>query len=217
MYLISEIKKRKYLEIDTDINDLVVNNGVDKDAFIYSLTLDKKVFKTEVEVREYLQCRMYDYFLVTEDEEYYFVNVLNTLNLNMDKSVSFELRRGVTVAAAPFKKYEEFHFSDKSTTDKIVMDVPDVIMIARVAKGTHPKFGKVEITKDMLKSFEKNFNDKVVGVDLAINEDHEKKEAFGWYKEVFLSEDGTELFAKVKWNKKGTVSLNEGEYRYFSR
>lgn len=216
MYLISEIRKRKYLESDVAINEIVVKNNLKNDAFIYALTMSKKDFKEETDVREYLQCRLYDYFMITQDEDNYYVDILNITNLDLDLTVEIEIRRGVIVKAAPFKKYTEFLFDDKSSSEKLVTEIPDVIMVARVAEGIHPKFGKVKITEEMLKSFEKNFNNKVHGIDLAINEDHEKKEAFGWYKEVFLSEDKQELYAKVKWNKKGTVSLNEGEYRYFS-
>jgi len=68
----------------------------------------------------------------------------------------------------------------------------------------------------MLRSFAENFRNKVVGVDININFDHEGREAASWIKEVFLSHDETVLLGVVKWTPKGALSLSGLEFRYFS-
>jgi len=85
-----------------------------------------------------------------------------------------------------------------------------------VAEGDHPSYGKLKITQDNLEKFVINFKSNVTGVDLAVNEDHKKNEAFGWFKDVFLSFDKQTLYGQVNWNTKGTTALSEKQYRYFS-
>lgn len=122
---------------------------------------------------------------------------------------------------------ETYNFSDKGVIfsgcklasidfaeDK--KDLPQVIEVARVVKGEHPTYGIIEITKEHLESFVANFNSKVTGTDLAVNEDHKKNEAFGWFKDLFLNEEGDICYGTVNWNAKGTRALSEKEYRYFS-
>src|SRR5690606_31009454 len=84
----------------------------------------------------------------------------------------------------------EIYFStkfDKSNLDEIQLNdsQPHIIEIARVAEGARASFGLIKITEETLKSMELNFNNKVTDVDLSINEDHKKNEAFGWFKDVF--------------------------------
>jgi len=63
---------------------------------------------------------------------------------------------------------------------------------------------------------ERNFKEKVTGVDLSINKDHEKVEALGWFKDLFLSFDGKTLLAEVSWCPKGVSVLKDKSFRYFS-
>lgn len=217
MYILNELRRKKLIEAEVEIEAFKEAHNFRNDALIYAMIFDVKQFPKKEDVKDFLKDRTYHDYFISENAGITFdVTLLNTANLDLDKTVAITIRSGVEVFAAPYRSLEELMFSDKNTENKLLENVPDIIKVATVAKGTHPSYGKVEITKDMLESFEKNFNDRVTGVDLAINEDHKKNEAFGWFKEVFLSEDGLDLFAKVKWNKKGTVSLNEGEYRYFS-
>jgi len=224
-YLTSELRCKKIIDVDVEISDFIKEKNLSPKAMVFAIKFDKKVFKDESEVREWLQGKYYYVDDVVSEEGSFNVNLLSTNNLSPNV-VEVEVRRGVTLYAADYMTsyVSEYMFNDKS---EILLDIDladkkvsekllEVIPLAKVVKGNHPVFGEINITKDHLKSFVQNFNDKVVGVDLAINEDHKKNEAFAWIKEVFLSDDGNTLLGKVKWNKKGTKALNESEYRYFS-
>lgn len=79
---------------------------------------------------------------------------------------------------------------------------------------------KLEITTEILSSFQKNFQEKVRGyVDgkLPIDYFHEnEKIAAGWIENLYIEKDGTELWADVKWTKRASEQLAEGELRYIS-
>ena len=150
-----------------------------------------------------------------------------------DSAIEIEIRRGVMAKAAALipVSHEDcmIDFNDKgevSLSLKIsdiemsegsgASQVPHIIEIARVAEGEHPSYGKLKITKEHLLEMSENFKSKVSGTDIAVNEDHKKREAFGWFKDVFLSFEGDKLYGQVVWNTKGTKALSEKEYRYFS-
>lgn len=93
---------------------------------------------------------------------------------------------------------------------------PDV-QILRVGKFNHPKYGKFEITPKTLAEFKQNFDNKVRGIDIAFDYFHDSdKEASGWPTELYLTENGTELWAKVDWTPTASKKLTEREVRYFS-
>ena len=224
-YLANELRSKKLIDVDVEVSDFIKENKITSRAMVFAIKFDKKVFKTESEVREYLQGKYFYVDEVLDEDGSFAVNLLSTNNLS-PTVVEVEVRRGVTMFAADYMSsyVSEYLFSEKNEimldinlADKKVSDKKlEVIPLVKVVKGEHPTFGEINITKDHLKSFVTNFNNKVVGVDLAINEDHKKNEAFAWIKEVFLSEDGNTLLGKLKWNKRGTKALNESEYRYFS-
>lgn len=221
-YLASKLRSKKWIEADVEVAEFLRENSITERAMIYRLEFDKKVFKDEFEVREWLNGNYYSIDVITPTDSGFVAETLSTSQLDMGKVIDVEIRRGLRVFAADFMTSSSvYNFSDKDfSTDfkesNKETGLPKVIKVAKVLKGTHATFGEIDITKEHLLSFKDNFEKKVTGVDLAINEDHKKNEAFGWYKDLFLSEDGNELLATVKWNKKGTKSLNEGEYRYFS-
>ena len=95
-------------------------------------------------------------------------------------------------------------------------DTP-AVQLLRVGKFTHPKFGEVEIGPGTLREMVSNFEKNVRRIDLAIDFSHRSEdEAAGWIEELFLSEDGLELWAKVKWTPAGRSALNEKRFRYLS-
>lgn len=92
-----------------------------------------------------------------------------------------------------------------------------VVQILRVGKFDHPIYGEFEITKQTLAEMKKNFDAKIRGVDVAFDYFHKSdEEASGWPTELYLSEDGNELWAKVEWTNKAQQKLHEREIRYFS-
>lgn len=91
------------------------------------------------------------------------------------------------------------------------------VQILRVGKFSHPKYGEFEITPLTLAEMKKNFDNKVRGIDIAFDYFHDSdKVASGWPTELFLTEDGTELWAKVDWTPTASKMLAEREVRYFS-
>lgn len=93
---------------------------------------------------------------------------------------------------------------------------PDV-QVLRVGSFNHPKYGEFDITKATLAEMKMNFDKRVRGVDIAFDYFHDSdKEASGWLTALYLSEDGTELWARVDWTPKAQQKLHERELRYFS-
>lgn len=229
-FLRSEIESQKWYEKQAEKEAIFKKYNISKDALIYEMHFEKSVFKKETEVIEYLSGKYLSTDVIDEEDSKFVAKVLNYRQVDMSTSIQIEIRRGVIAYAADIIRYnDEYNFSDKenrliaigcklrtiSLSEK-EKDLPQVIEIARVVKGDHPVHGTIEITKEHLKEFVTNFNDKVTGTDLAINEDHKKNEAFGWLKDVFLNEEGTIAYGMVTWNTKGTRALSEKEYRYFS-
>jgi len=96
------------------------------------------------------------------------------------------------------------------------VDNPNV-QVLRVGKFNHPKYGEFEITKRVLAEMKANFDAKIRGVDVAFDYFHKSdEEASGWPTELYLMEDGTELWAKVNWTPVAQRKLAEREIRYFS-
>jgi hypothetical protein len=100
-------------------------------------------------------------------------------------------------------------FSESSVTDKI--------QLFRTGTFYHPEYGKFEITPQLLQEIKKNFDDRVRGVDLAIDYSHENQDiAAGWVKGLELADDGKALYATVDWTPKGKQVVQDKEFRYIS-
>lgn len=226
MFLLDQIKAQAYLEMDVDVNKFVEENNISENTIIFKLILDKKVYKDEKEAREYLKDKYCYAPEISEEDGSFIVNIVPTNQVDMETEKVIEIRRGVTAHAAELipvmpmsmdfsAKENIFNGSDLSEI-KLNDSLPFVIEIARVAEGEHPTYGKLKITQAHLESMANNFKSKVTGVDLAVNEDHKKNEAFGWFKDVFLSHDKQTLYGQISWNTKGVSALSEKAYRYFS-
>ena len=227
-FLIEQIREQKILEMEVAVDDFISENNISDRAVIHTMTFDKLVFAEETEVREYLKKVVYEWNpTITESENAFTAILIAESQIDMETEVEVELRRGVMAKAGdllPVVSFEEIAFNDKGEINlsckfgeiQLSEGLPYIIEIARVAEGEHPSYGKLKITEEHLESMERNFKSKVTGVDLAVNEDHRKNEAFGWFKDVFRSFDGQILYGQVLWNKKGIQALSEKEYRYFS-
>lgn len=91
------------------------------------------------------------------------------------------------------------------------------VQILRVGKFNHPKYGEFEITPLVLAEMKKNFENKIRGIDIALDYFHKSdEEASGWLKSLELREDGTELWGIVDWTLSAKKKLSEREIRYFS-
>lgn len=91
------------------------------------------------------------------------------------------------------------------------------IQILKCGKFNHPDYGTFEITPAMLQEFISNFDARVRGTDIPVDYFHEEaKIAAGWMKNLFLSDDGAELWARVEWTPRARKMLGDKELRYFS-
>lgn len=226
-FLIDQIKEQKILEMEVSFDDFIKEHNISDSAIIHTMIFDKEVFKEEKEVREYLKDKWFYNPSITESTENFTAVLVAQNQIDIETEITVEIRRGVIAHAAdllPVLAFEEIRFNEKGEvnlsckfgTVDLSDGLPHIIEVARVAEGEHPLYGKIEIKQEYLESFEKNFKSNVTEVDLAVNEDHKKNEAFGWFKDVFLSYDKQTLYGQVQWNTKGTTALAEKEYRYFS-
>lgn len=227
-FLIEQIKDQKILEMEVVLDDFIIEHQISETAVIHTVIFDKEVFKEETEAREYLKKVLYSWEpgMFESDTEFQ-ARVVAPSQMDLGTEIEIELRRGVKVLAAdlkPVMTFEEVMFNDKGEINlsskfgsiDLSEGLPYIIEIARVAEGEHPSYGKLNLTQETLESMETNFKSNAPGVDLAVNEDHRKNEAFGWFKDVFLSFDKQTLYGQVQWNTKGIQALSEKEYRYFS-
>lgn len=89
-------------------------------------------------------------------------------------------------------------------------------------KFKHPWYGDLDFTAPVLRAAKRNFENKVLGVDIAVDEGHDRGKALGWFRTVHYgkSEIGGQehigLFADVEWTDAGRALLERDVYRYFS-
>ncbi len=94
---------------------------------------------------------------------------------------------------------------------------PKEVQLLRTGTYNHDVYGKFVVDKKTLSDMIENWKANVRGVDLAIDYSHEnEKIAAGWIADLILTNDGTELWAKVDWTPKGKQVLVEKEFRYLS-
>lgn len=97
-----------------------------------------------------------------------------------------------------------------------VNEIREDIQVLRVGTFFHEN-REIEITKSHLKSMVTNFKENVRGIDIMLDYSHDShKEAAAWFQDLYLSEDGKELWAKVDWTESGSESVRKKEYRYIS-
>lgn len=222
------LMRRKIFEAEAEVDSFLAENEIDLESntVIQSLLFNKEVFENESEAREWASDHGFHSGKVDETEESFRIRQLDPSQFDKTTLRTIEIRRGIQAVIGQLADmtYSEIMFSEKGEmglglkleTINFHEGLPHIIQIARVAEGEHPAYGKLKITQQDLEAMERNFKSNVTGVDLAINEDHKKNEAFGWFKDVFLSFDKQTLYAQIQWNNKGMTALSEKEYRYFS-
>jgi len=223
-FLRDEIRQQKMLEAGVDVDKFLRDLTISETSMIYEIQLSKEVFKLEAEARDWLNSHSQWSAAITDGGTVWRAGALSTAQVDLDTQVEITLRRGIVVKAADLRPsvpmgnyaFNNVDMSEKGAVIALAEGLPYIIEIARVAEGTHATYGALKITAKDLESFERNFNLKITGVDLAVNEDHKKNEAFGWFKSVFRSQDQERLYGEVSWNAKGITALSDKLYRYFS-
>lgn len=90
------------------------------------------------------------------------------------------------------------------------------IQLARAGQFYHMLYGPFELNTAMFMAFIENFKANTYGIDLMIDYEHYCGEAAAWVKELYLSNDGQELWAEVDWTPPGQKCIEDKEYRYLS-
>ena len=210
---------REYYKALDQIETALQEAGIEEDAVFQAITFDSEKFTEETAklwAREH-------YFNIVSNEGTAIV-VLDESEFVTDTLKEFEIEDGITARVGLLKMdlvegANDCFLSlrnDHSMNIKLSEDTPHIIELATVVNGYHASYGEVNITKEMLRSFVKNFREGVVGVDLMIDYDHNQSEAAGWIKSVFLSSDETKLYGEVRWTPQGAKTLSDRAFRYFS-
>lgn len=94
--------------------------------------------------------------------------------------------------------------------------IPDTIHLVPIGQWEHDLYGPIIITSSDIKEFVQNFNAGVrKGVFItAGHEGWDELPAVGWINKVEARNDG--LWGTVSWNKLGTDTLSDKQYKYFS-
>jgi len=91
------------------------------------------------------------------------------------------------------------------------------MQILKVGDFFHDTYGNFKINEKMLSEMVRNFKDGVRGVVPALDYSHNSEDvAAGWFKDLFLNENKTELWADVDMTPKGSKVLSEKEFGYTS-
>ena len=214
--------EKKFFENVEEINNLLEEKDVKENSLVQAVILDKQVFATEAEAMEFAADKGFSFENVEETDKQYLLTQFDVEEFDVESFREVEIRRGVMVIVGLVKpmpvEAPDFFLSLRNNDDamKFSDSLPHIIELAKVVNGFHANYGEVKITTEMLLNMERNFNERVVGVDLMIDYDHDQREAAGWVKEVFLSEDKTTMYGVVRWTPKGAVALADRSFRYFS-
>lgn len=94
------------------------------------------------------------------------------------------------------------------------------IQIFRPGQWKHPRYGKLQFNDEIFNGFVRNFKDKVRGVELAIDQEHQpEKGAAAWVVDLENRGSGNNaqgLWALVEWTKWGFQLVSDGVFKYLS-
>jgi len=110
-------------------------------------------------------------------------------------------------------KTKQMHFELREIESKDI----EWVQLIRTGKFNHAFFGKFNITAEVLKEFKTNFDGGSRGVDIAVDYFHESgAEAAGWFREIELRENDSQLWINVEWTDKAREKITSKEIRYIS-
>ena len=91
------------------------------------------------------------------------------------------------------------------------------VQVMRTGAWEHPWYGTMLITPNTLSDMVRNFKENVRRQDLPADYFHEsEREAAGWFTDLYLEENGSELWGDVQPTPKLLQMLADKEVRYFS-
>jgi hypothetical protein len=115
---------------------------------------------------------------------------------------------------------DEGHYPGSTNIHSRVLSLDDYcigspIQIMKIGKFDHPVYGVFEIDSGVMERVVENFNNKVLGIDICVDVNHEPNhEAVGWFKRVYVQSNA--LLAAIDWNEEGVCLIKDRAYRYFS-
>ena len=89
------------------------------------------------------------------------------------------------------------------------------VTVTRTGSFTDPRYGRFEITRDMLLSMVRNFDAGTVGTDIFLDVDHKPGDGAA-AKVLRLSVEGERLRALVEWTDFGREAVQKRGFRYLS-
>lgn len=89
------------------------------------------------------------------------------------------------------------------------------VTVTRTGSFTDPRYGRFEITNEMLLSMVRNFDARVVGVDIFIDVDHKPGDGAA-ARILALKVEGNRLRARVEWTDLGREAIQKRGFRYLS-
>lgn len=126
-----------------------------------------------------------------------------------EKLATFTIQRVLQESLDSLYTMQEFKLSDNNNLE-----------VMRIGKWEHPLYGNLKISESDIDGFIKSFDDKVRGVDIAIDLEHgetdKKGAAAGWIKSLTKSKDNKSLMAFIEWTDLGKEVIEKEEYKYFS-
>lgn len=91
------------------------------------------------------------------------------------------------------------------------------VQVLRAGTFNHSFLGKLKITPKMLGQFVETFEGGVVGSDIALDIEHKREQgAMGWFRRVFLSDDGNEMWGDVELTPPGVEQIETKVRKYVS-
>src|SRR4030043_469023 len=211
---------QKFFDAIEQVEKYLEENDVQKGMVIQTLIFDKKVFATKQEAMDWASSHGFHITKeIDETEDSFRIRQYDPAQFIEGSFRTIEIRNGIKAVVG--KLIDEatagLYLSLMNPEGiKLSESLPSIIEICKVVEGYHAKYGKVVITKEMLNQMMINFDEKVIGVDISIDYDHETREAAGWIRSVFLNYEQNKLMAEEKWTPKGALALNDREFRYFS-
>lgn len=112
------------------------------------------------------------------------------------------------------------------TLDETSSDGKPRSWLMMLPQGTYhdPRYGEIRVTPALLGELKRNFDDHARRIDIALDVDHDAREATGWIEQVESRAAGSDgnpetpagLWGLVRWTPKGAQLLKDEIYRYFS-
>ncbi len=199
---------------------------------------DDKWIRKEIKAKESETTEKYHHINQTDSEQYIRFRIIE-LKPGINAVIGFKKEGGSEIQSYLFdidkftieqaKAWVKEHGGKIKTSERfnyltelpasIFQEAPPTmteIQILRVGRWKHTKYGSFEITKEDLKLFKENFDNKVRRIDIAVDTEHfPEKGAAGWIKQLILK-GMEELWALVEWTQWGIEAIKGKLFQYIS-